>query len=121
MIKDSVQTKPMEFKDILSVALATLIVLVVSHFAVFWVVRTLYPPIPAPQQVIMAQPPPIVSEPVIEPQTFTQPSVVEQHVTLPTYETSVPLEAARQEGGSNFSDLQSPPVQRDPGMAPLQS
>ena len=108
----------MEFKDILSVALATLIVLVVSHFAVFWVVRTLYPPVPQPMPVVA----PVVLAPVVEePQTFTQPPIVEQHVTLPTYETSVPLEAARQEGTSNFSELQSPPAQRDPGMAPLQS
>ena len=38
--------KQMDFKDILSIAIASLIVLVVAHFAVFWVVKTLYPPAP---------------------------------------------------------------------------
>ena len=75
----------MELKDILVVAFATLIVLVISHVAVFWVIRTLYPP-----------PPPVVQ------QTFTQPPLQQQpepqqHVSIPTYEAPVSVEAPREE------------------------
>lgn len=74
----------MELKDILVVAIASLIILVIVHVSVFWVVRTLYPPQPAPQP------------------TFTQPVVIQQpepqqHVTIPTYEAPVPVEAPREE------------------------
>lgn len=72
----------MELKDILVVALSTLIVLMIAHVAVFWIVRTLYPPV-AP----------------VAP-TFTQPVVIQepqQNVTIPTYETPIPVEAPREE------------------------
>ncbi len=75
----------MEFSEILSIAIASLIVLVLAHFATYWVVRTLYPPTPAPL------PMPAVS--------FTEPPKTEevQHVVVPTYEAPVPVEAPRQE------------------------
>lgn len=85
----------MELQEILSVAIGTLVVVVIAHFAVFWVVRTLYPPSIAPVQVVAPAPMPMpvqIPEPV-----FTPPPVLEQHVTLPTYETAVPVEAAREE------------------------
>lgn len=78
----------MDLQEILSVALGTLVVVVVAHIAVFWVVRTLYPPT---QVQVQAQPvftpPPIQLQP--EP---------EQHVSVPTYTPPVPVEAPRQEG-----------------------
>lgn len=78
----------MDFKDILSVALASLIVLVLAHLAVYWVVKTLYPP--TPQRPSVVQP---------EPAVFTEPPVTQQQdVRIPTYEAPVPAEAPREEG-----------------------
>ena len=78
----------MELKDILTVAVASIIVLVIAHLAVFWVVRTLYPPAPVTAHVPVQQ-------------TFTQPAVTyqepQQHVTLPTYEAPIPPQAPREE------------------------
>lgn len=96
----------MDFKDILSVGLATLIVIVLVHLAVFWVVRTMYPP----HQV---QPQPV------QPQVFTPPPVVEQaeHVDIPTYTPNVPMESSHAEGETNgLRDIRGPPVQRDAGL-----
>lgn len=80
----------MELKDILSVALASLIVLVVAHLAVFWVVKTLYPPST-----------PVVPVPIqesVKTVTFTEPLVIEQqNVTVPTYETPVSSQTPNQE------------------------
>lgn len=78
----------MDLQEILSVALGTLVVVVLAHIAVFWVVRTLYPPTQVqvqPQAVFT--PPPIQLQP--EP---------EQHVSVPTFTPSLPVEAPRQEG-----------------------
>lgn len=78
----------MDFKDILSVALASLIVLVLAHLAVYWVVKTLYPPTP--------QRPSEVQQ---EPAVFTEAPVTQQQdVRIPTYEAPVPAEAPREEG-----------------------
>ncbi len=82
----------MELQEILSVAIGTLVVIVIAHFAVFWVVRTLYPPpvvyMPQPQQPQQVfTPPPVI--PQAEPQ---------QNVTLPTYAPPVSVEAPREEG-----------------------
>lgn len=76
----------MELKDILVVAFATLIVLVISHLAVFWVIRTLYPPPPVVQQ------PPVFTQPPLQQQPEPQ-----QHVSIPTYEAPVSVEAPREE------------------------
>lgn len=102
----------MELKDILTVSLATLIVLVVTHFAVYWVVRTLYPPAPAsaPTQVPVSEPKPIFVEPTV-------PVTEQQNVSIPTYEAPVSMEAPRQEGATPIGELQSTPVQRDTGVA----
>ena len=79
----------MNVTEIVATAVATLIVLVLAHMAVYWVVKTLYPPqaqAPAPAPV-----PASVMLPVDEPAktvTFTEPpSTLQQNVTLPTYET----------------------------------
>jgi hypothetical protein len=71
----------MELTDVLTVAVSTLIVVVLSHLAVYWVVKTLYPP----------QPPVVLRETVYTPPVSTVqplPPVEEpiQHVDLPTYE-----------------------------------
>ena len=74
----------MELKDILVVAIASLLVLVLVHLSVFWVVRTLYPPQPQPQPTF------------IQPTQIHQPEP-QQDVTIPTYEAPVPVEAPREE------------------------
>ena len=79
----------MELQEILSISIGTLVVIVIAHFAVFWVVRTLYPP-----QVVMVQAP---------QQVFTPAPVIPQaepiqNVTIPTYAPPVPVEAPREEG-----------------------
>ena len=74
----------MDLQEILSIALGTLIVVVIAHIAVFWVVRTLYPPTQA--QAVFT-PPPIQLQPEAE-----------QHVSVPTYAPPVPVEAPLQEG-----------------------
>ena len=99
----------MEFKDIFAIAFATLIVLVITHFVVFWVVRTLYPPAPAP---IPEAPKPIF----VQQAAPTQET--QQNVSIPTYEASIPMEAPRQEGATPIGDLSRDPVQRDAGVAP---
>lgn len=70
----------MDVQQILSVAIGTLVTVVVAHLAVYWVVKTLYPP---PPQVVMV-PAPVAAPPA---PVFTPPPVTEQHVDLPTYET----------------------------------
>lgn len=74
----------MDLQEILSVALGTLIVVVIAHVAVFWVVRTLYPPTQI--QPVFTPPPVLVQR---EP---------EQHVSVPTYTPPMPVEAPLQEG-----------------------
>jgi|688.fasta_scaffold76829_2 hypothetical protein len=98
----------MELKDILAIAFATLIVVVVAHFAIFWVLRTLYPPTVVP----MPAPVPETKTVHVSPESFTQ----EQHVSIPTYETAIPVETPRQEGSTSIADLQSNPVQGNAGM-----
>lgn len=99
----------MNLQEILSIAFATLLILVAAHFCVYYVIRTLYPPTPAP----VSAPIPVQATPI--PKTnFEVPRQVEQHVDIPTYETPVSLEAPRQEGATNIENLlQDPPVQRD--------
>ena len=101
----------MELQEILSVAIGTLVVIVIAHFAVFWVVRTLYPP-----PVVMVQ----QTQPM--PQVFTPAPVIPQaepvqNVVIPTYAPPVPVEAPREEG-----ERKGPPPPEDtsirgkPGM-----
>lgn len=103
--------------DILSIALTTLIVLVVAHFCVYYVVRTLYPPTlvpspaPAPAQILKTN---------IEPSKVNP--LEQQHVDIPTYETPVSMDTKREEGATNLENLlQDPPVQRDARVDPPQS
>jgi hypothetical protein len=82
--------KQMDLQEVLTLAIGTLVTVVLAHLAVFWVIRTLYPP-----------PPKIIQVPVpVQPQqTYTPPPVIEQqqHVELPTYTAPVPVEAPREE------------------------
>lgn len=113
--------------SVLSVGIATLVLLILTHLAVFWVVRTLYPPPPQVVYVPAPAPPapqthtvtvPVTSLLATELPTFTQPTVQEQSANVPTYEAPLSLEAARPEGGSNF-DPNGPiaPAKRDTGVA----
>jgi hypothetical protein len=110
----------MNATEIVATAVSTLVVLVLAHVAVYWVVKTLYPPTPV---VAVREPEPIpapASAPASTPTvTFAEPPpTVQQDVTLPTYETTVPAEAPR-EGG----ERRGPPpaertsIRRDPGVA----
>ncbi len=85
----------MEVTQFLSLALSSLVVIVILHFVVFWVVKTMYPPqavAPLPVQVMpVAAPPPVA---------FTEPPPVKQdvdRVVVPTYETPLPVETTREE------------------------
>lgn len=105
----------MELTEILTIAFATLIVLVACHFAVFWVVRTLYPPPPQMVHVPVSVPMPA---PVPE-QTFAHPPPEQQqHVTLPTYEEAPRMEVNNAQGGGPPipAGVQGPPAARDPRL-----
>lgn len=91
----------MDLQEILTVALSTLIVVVLSHIAVFWVVRTMYPP----SVPVVPQPQPV----------FTPPPVLEQHVTLPTYEAPVPTQAPS-EKREGPPPAESTSIRRDTGV-----
>ena len=85
----------MDLQEILSLAIGTLVTLVAAHVAVYWVVKTLYPP---PPQIVMV-PAPVVAPVVAPAPVFTPPPVIEQqqHVELPTYAARDPVEAAAPE------------------------
>ena len=111
----------MNATEIVATAVSTLVVLVLAHVAVYWVVKTLYPPSPAGMAVREPDPVPAPAPaPAPTPSvTFAEPPpTVQQDVTLPTYETTVPAEAPR-EGG----ERRGPPpaertsIRRDPGVA----
>ena len=112
----------MDFSQIMSVATATLCVLVVSHLCVFWVVRTLYPPPPPPQMVLAPQAPQVTFAPQPQvfapPPVFTQPASIEQqNVVVPTYEAAVPAEAPRaEEPRRGPPPAEATSVKRDTGV-----
>jgi len=107
----------MELSTILSIGVSSLILIVLTHFAVFWVVRTLYPP--APNVVpVYVQAPQTQTQPVAQ-SVFTQPPIQEQPqvVNVPTYENTLQLEASNQEGATNISSfLSGPPAGGDSGL-----
>jgi hypothetical protein len=78
----------MELSDILTVAVASILVLVIAHLAVFYVVKTLYPPAPmAPPAYVPLAPAP----------AYTPPAEQVQHVSIPTVASPPPLDAPREE------------------------
>ncbi len=110
----------MELQEILSVALGTLIVIVIAHFAVFWVVRTMYPPpasvvyMPAPTAA-PAIPAQLSSTPI---ETFTSAALPEQqNVSIPTYATPVPVEAPREEKRAGPPPPEDTSIRGSPGVA----
>lgn len=86
----------MELQEVITLAIGTLVVVVLAHFAVYWVVKTLYPP---PPKVIQVPVPMPMTAPVTQApqQAYIPPAVTEQHVQLPTYAPPVPVEAPREE------------------------
>jgi hypothetical protein len=110
----------MNATEIVTTAVSTLVVLVLAHVAVYWVVKTLYPPSPTAVAIREPEPMPLAPAPTPTPTvTFAEPPPsVQQNVTLPTYETAVPAEAPR-EGG----ERRGPPpaertsIRRDTGVA----
>lgn len=107
----------MELQEIISVALGTLIVIVIAHFTVFWVVRTMYPP---PTSVVYMPAPtaaPAISSTPID--TFTAPpSSEQQNVTLPTYAAPLPVEAPREEKRPGPPPPEDTSIRGNPGVAP---
>ena len=88
----------MDVWELLSVALTSLILLVVIHITVFFVVRTMYPPRPLPPAPAPA--------PAPKPQVFTEPTKTEQQsVHVPTYEATVPTQPPSQEGATDLASL----------------
>jgi hypothetical protein len=108
----------MELQEILTVAIGTLIVIVIAHFAVFWVVRTMYPPPPS----VVYMPAPVPDAPILSStpiDTFTAPpSSQQQNVTLPTYAPSVPVETPREEKRPGPPPPEDTSIRGNPGVAP---
>lgn len=100
----------MELTDVLTVALSTLIVVVMSHLAVYWVVKTLYP-LPPVREVVYTPPPVIQQQPVV-----AEPI---QHVDLPTYEapSAVAPPSEERKGPPPPEDTS---IRGKPGVAPTQ-
>lgn len=100
----------MEVTQFLGLAFSSLVVIVLLHFVVFWVVKTMYPP-PASASL------PVPITPV--PQVFTEPTPPKvDNVTLPTYEAPVPVAPSGEEEPRRAGP--PPPeetsIRRKPGM-----
>ena len=103
----------MNTTDILSLALTSLAVLVAIHLSVFWVVKTMFPPVtpapaPAPAPTPAPTPAPAPSVPV-----YVEPTETRQEIHVPTYEPPVQMETPRKEvpGTTDIEALNnSPPV-----------
>ena len=79
----------MELKDVLTISISAILVLVIAHLAVFFVVKTMYPP--KPVEYIPPAPTPVV--------TYTQPVIEQQqNVVIPTYEAPLSMEAPSEKG-----------------------
>ena len=127
----------MDVWNFLSVGVSTLVLLVVIHLAVFYVVKTLYPPrIVVQQPQVQFQPEPIIQPPPIAPEiplvttklpppvdtrdpgpsrpvapTFSEApkeNEVKQSVNVPTYESLLSSVTASKEGQSNLGPMSGP-------------
>lgn len=95
----------MEAYDILATAFSSLIMLIVIHLSVFGVIRWMYPPTTAVrfvEPVAPARPTP----------SFTQQPEVKQEINVPTYPAPIPLEAPREEGGTELGKAPSSAAER---------
>jgi hypothetical protein len=128
----------MDVWNFLSIGVSTLILLVIIHLAVFYVVKTLYPPRVVkqpqvqfqPEPIIIQQPPPIAPEiplvttklpPPVDTRdpgparpvapTFSEApkeNEVKQSVNVPTYESLLSSVAASKEGQPNLGPMSGP-------------
>ena len=127
----------MDVWNFLSVGVSTLVLLVVIHLAVFYVVKTLYPPrIVVQQPQVQFQPEHIIQPPPIAPEiplvttklpppvdtrdpgpsrptapTFSEApkeNEVKQSVNVPTYESLLSSVTASKEGQSNLGPMSGP-------------
>lgn len=80
----------MWLSEVLTLAVGTLIVLVLIHLSVYWVTRTLNAPPPQPTVVYMQAPP--APPPPQQQTTFTMPTDI-QHTDVPTVEPKNALPA----------------------------
>lgn len=100
----------MEFSlsSVLSVVIASFVVLVVAHLSAFFVIRKMYPP----TKVVEWVEPPPQQQPQQKEQSFVHPSMMEQHVDLPTYEVPVRTSDAppREDGTTSLADLVTGPA-----------
>ena len=108
----------MNVTEIVATAIATLIVLVLAHLAVYWVVKTLYPPQVQTAQIAVPAPAIIPIEEPVKTVTFTEPtSTVQQNVDLPTYEAPGPNAPPREAGERRGPPpAESTSIRRDPGV-----
>lgn len=79
----------MEALDVITLALSSLIMLILIHISVFALVRWMYPVQPPAPIVRFAEPPPA---------PFTEPPHMKQEVNVPTYAPPVSVEAPREAG-----------------------
>ena len=128
----------MDVWNFLSVGVSTLVLLVVIHLAVFYVVKTLYPPrAPVQQPQVQFQPEPILIQPSpVAPEiplvttklpppvdtrdpgpsrptapTFSEApkeNEVKQSVNVPTYESLLSSVTASKEGQPNLGPMSGP-------------
>lgn len=128
----------MDVWNFLSIGVSTLILLVIIHLAVFYVVKTLYPPRVVqqpqvqfqPEPIIIQQPQPIAPEiplvttklpPPVDTRdpgparpvapTFSEApkeNEVKQSVNVPTYESLLSSVTASKEGQSNLGPMSGP-------------
>ena len=96
----------MQLLELLTTIVGVIVALVLIHVAVYYVVRTLYPPTAPTPIVTFVEPP---REP---PPAFTElPSYDQQQtVNVPTLEEPVRLEAANSQGNTGSTVLQDPTV-----------
>jgi len=105
---------------VLTLAMSSLIMLVLIHLSVFAVVRWMYPPPPPQPQVRFAEPMAAAPPPPPPPPPFTQSSALpftepphlKQEVNVPTYAPPVSMEAPREDGRADGAKAPSTAAER---------
>ena len=82
-------------------AMASLIMLIVIHVAVFGVIRWMYPPYVQPQVRFVEPPPP-----------FTEPPQMKQEVNVPTFTPPIPVAPPSEEGRAELGKAPSAAAER---------